>query len=85
VYRGDIREPSACFFKIDVGGMEVCEPLDFFDAVDCLLCCYYSFNFVYAKKAAGTLVFLQTFIKKHKDSVPLSRNVGALKQRLKLV
>lgn len=37
IFKGDIREASACSFRIDVGGMEVCEPVNFYDSVDCLV------------------------------------------------
>lgn len=85
IYDGDIhKEPSTCTYKVHVAGIELCEPIDFFDAIDCLLCSYYTFNFEYPKRAYCTMLTMQLYIKKNKDSLPLPRNLSSLKNRLKL-
>lgn len=69
-------------FEIKAEGITVCEPVEFLEAVECLLCTYYGMNMAYPSGAKATLQFLQKVYLEITDNEKTDKKVLSLIQRL---
>ena len=77
IYKGDPLLKSATF-ELHAEGELLCIPIDIIEAFTLLLSSYFLFNISYHKRCNGLLTFLQKYVLKLDDKLPLTAGVRAM-------